>query len=249
MALSTFAAWFISIPVLAMVGGATPAGDRGRSVVLLVGSHGQSCTGVVLDSDLVLTAGHCVLPGSEYKLAEFDAARTPILKDVARIERHPDFDVNAVVRHRVTADVALLKTAAPLRNPPAALAPAGGAVEAGDRLVVIGYGLAIPGDGKSGGVIRIATLVATGQPGTLQIRLVDPATGGQRPGLGACTGDSGAPVFRTSSGLLTVVGVVSWSTGAKTTAGCGGITGVTPLSRYRGWLVEQAGRMGTKLSP
>src|SRR5215203_756776 len=227
-------------PAAAMVGGAAPAGELGRAVVLLVGSHGQSCTGVALARDLVLTAAHCVLPGSDYKLVEFDTARTPALKDIASIARHPDFDVNAVQRHRVTADVALLKTAVPMKNTSATLGPAGGAVAAGDRFVVTGYGLAIPGDGKSGGTVRTATLVATGQPGTLQIRLVDPATKGQRPGLGACTGDSGAPVFRDFGGRMLVAGVVSWSTGPNNSAGCGGLTGVTPLVRYRAWIVEQA---------
>jgi hypothetical protein len=234
---------------IAMVGGAPPAGETGRAVVLLVGSHGQSCTGVTLARDLVLTAGHCVLPGSDYKLVEFDAAHTPTLKDIASIARHPGFDVNAVLRHRVTADVALLKTAAPMKNPSAVLAPAGGTVAVGDRLVVIGYGLAKPGDGRSGGVIRSATLIATGQPGTLQIRLVDPATKGERSGLGACTGDSGAPVFRDIGGKLMVAGVVSWSTGPNNSAGCGGLTGVTPLTRYRGWVVEQAAKMGSAVGP
>jgi hypothetical protein len=245
-----FAVFFFRlIPAAAMVGGAERAGELGRSVVLLVGSHGQSCTGVALTRDLVLTAGHCVLPGSDYKLVEFDGARTPTLKDFASIARHPGFDVNAVLRHRVTADVALLKTAAPMKNPSAALAPAGGTVAAGDPLVVIGYGLATPGDGKSGGVIRSATLVATGQPGTLQVRLVDPVTRGQRAGLGACTGDSGAPVFRDIGGKLMVLGVVSWSTGPNNSDGCGGLTGVTPLVRYRGWVAEQAGKMGSAIGP
>ena len=106
-ALTALLCLFASIAsAIAMVGGAAPAGEAGRAVVLLVGSHGQSCTGVALARDLVLTAGHCVLPGSDYKLVEFDAAHTPTLKDIASIARHPGFDVNAVLRHRVTADVA-----------------------------------------------------------------------------------------------------------------------------------------------
>jgi hypothetical protein len=56
-----------------------------------------------LARDLVLTAAHCVLPGANYKLIEFDTARQPALKDLAIIARHPDFDVNAVLRHRVAA--------------------------------------------------------------------------------------------------------------------------------------------------
>jgi hypothetical protein len=233
----------------AMVGGAEPAGEAGAAVVLLVGSHGTSCTGVALARALVLTAGHCVLPGSDYKLVEFDAARTPTLKDVVTIARHPEFDVSAVLRHRVTADVALLKPAAPLAQAPALLAPAGQAVAAGDRFTVMGYGLAKPGDGKSGGIVRSASLVATGKPGTLQVRLFDPATQGERAGLGACTGDSGAPVLRDIAGRMMVIGVVSWSTGPKGTAGCGGLTGVTPLTRYRDWILTAAAKLGSPLVP
>jgi hypothetical protein len=188
-----------------------------------------------------------VLPGADYKLVELDAARQPALKDFISIARHPEFDVNAVLRHRVSADVALLKLAAPLKIAPAQLAPTGSSVAVGDRFVVAGYGLATRGDGKTGGTVRAATLVATGQPGTLQVRLADPATKGERPGLGACTGDSGAPVFRDTGGSLAVIGVVSWSTGPGNSEGCGGLTGVTPLARYLGWIIEQAGKLGSRL--
>jgi hypothetical protein len=131
-----------------------------------------------------------------------------------------------------------------VRATPAQLAPAGGTIAAGDCFVIAGYGLAVRGDGKSGGTLRVATLVATGQPGSLQLRLVDPSTKGERAGLGACTGDSGSPVFRDVGGTLMVAGVVAWSTGPNASEGCGGLTGVTPLARYRAWIVEQAARMG-----
>ena len=67
--------------------------------------------------------------------------------------------------------------------------------------------------------------------------------------FGACVGDSGGPVFTNAAGALAVVGVVSWSTGPNNSAGCGGLTGVTPLTRYRAWIVEQARRMGSPLAP
>src|SRR5262249_6732428 len=89
-----------------------------------------------------------------------DAARQPALKDLALIARHPDFDVNAALRHRVTADVALIKLAAPLKVVPALLAPAGGSVVVGDRFVVAGYGVAVHGDGKAGGRVAAAAPVA-----------------------------------------------------------------------------------------
>jgi secreted trypsin-like serine protease len=72
---------------------------------------------------------------------------------------------------------------------------------------------------------------------------------GERGGLGACTGDSGAPVFRDGGGRLLVVGVVSWSTGPQLSEGCGGLTGVTPLVRYRQWILDQARKRGSVLAP
>lgn len=234
----------------AMVGGAPPAAEAGRSAVMIVGSRGTSCTAVALARDLLLTAGHCVLPGAEYKLVDYDSARQPVLKDVATIARHPQFDLKRLLGHLATADVALLKLAAilPARIPPALLGGASEPVAVGDAFVVAGFGVTARGDGRTGGTVRAATLIATGQPGTLQIRLFDPRTRGASAGLGACTGDSGAPVFRDAGGRLAVIGVVSWSTGPNNSDGCGGLTGVTPLVRYRSWIVEEARRMGSPVS-
>src|SRR5262249_58338863 len=97
----------------AMVGGAKPADPAiARRVVLLVGSRGSSCSGVVIARDLVLTAAHCVLPGADYKLVIFDAAHQPQLKDIARLTRHPKFNLATLSAHQATADIALLKLAA-----------------------------------------------------------------------------------------------------------------------------------------
>jgi len=232
-----------------MVGGAPPAsGEIAKHVVLIVGSRGNSCTGTAIARDLVLTVAHCVLPGADYKLVDYDSTRRPVLKDVTGIARHPQFDVNAVLAHRVTADVALLKLAEPL---PAGMAPAvlGARVPsaAGESFIVAGFGVTVRGDGRTGGTLRTATLVSTGRPGSLQLRLTDPLTRNERSGLGACTGDSGAPVFETTG--LAMIGVVSWSTGPNNSAGCGGLTGVTPLATYRAWIVETARTMGSALAP
>jgi secreted trypsin-like serine protease len=211
---------------------------------MIVGSHGTFCTGTAIARDLVLTAGHCIEPDTTYKLVEFNAAHQPRLLDVREVARHPQFDLKTLFAHRATADVALLKMAQPL---PAAVIPAvlGNmpAPQVGDTLSVFGYGLAVRGDGKTGGTLRAAQLSVTGKPGNLQIRLVDPKTGGAKPGLGACTGDSGAPVF---SGTA-LIGVVSWSTGPNMEAGCGGMTGVTPITLYRAWIVDAARRLGSPL--
>ena len=237
-------------PAGAMVGGATDVtgSGLGRHVVLIVGSRGNSCTGVAVASDLVLTVAHCVLPGAEYRIVEFDAAHRPALGPTATVTRHPGFKLETMLAHRATADVALLKLPGPLAAPatPAPLTTRTGFAP-GDRFTVAGYGLAVRGDGKTGGKVRAASLVATGKPGTLQVRLVDPATGGTRPGLGACTGDSGAPAFEETGGAAAIVGVVSWSTGPNGSDGCGGLTGLTPLVAYRDWITSTARGLGSPL--
>jgi Trypsin len=244
--LSVFFSLMLCAPAWAISGNAPPAPVNGRHAVLIVGSHGTSCTGAAIARDLVLTAGHCVEADTHYKIVDFDAAHQPQMLEVSHAARHPQFDLNTLNGHRATADVALLKMEQPL---PGTIAPAmlgaGATPQVGATLTVFGYGSAISGDGKSGGTLRAAKLSVTGKPGNLQIRLIDPATGGASAGLGACTGDSGAPVF--DGGAL--IGVVSWSTGPNMTAGCGGMTGVTPLSLYRGWIVETARKFNSPLGP
>src|SRR5262249_32638066 len=159
------------------------------------------------------------------------------------------FEIKRLFDHLATADVALIKVAEPLPARVSAARIAGGSetVAVGDSLVVVGYGVTVRGDGRTGGTARAASLVVTGRPGSLQIRLFDPVGKGLSPGLGACAGDSGAPAFRASDAGSVILGIVSWSTGANLTTGCGGLTGVTPLARYRGWIVDTARTLGTPL--
>jgi secreted trypsin-like serine protease len=243
-------------PALAMVGGAAPAGDGiERSLVMILGSRpdiagsrANLCTGATLARDLVLTAAHCVAPGATYRV--LTAKNAPAMA-IKTIQVHPGYDAQSYARNRATADVALVKLAVtlPERFAPMSLDQAGTPVAVGDHFMIAGFGVTAAGNDSGIGIARVAALVATGQPGTLQIRLFDPTTKGERPGLGACTGDSGAPVLRDVDGRLLVIGVVSWSTAPKLGEGCGGLTGVTPLLRYRDWIVQAAGKLGTRLSP
>jgi hypothetical protein len=216
--------------------------------VMIVGDRGNFCTGTLIAQDVVLTAAHCVLPGANYMLLGFAQDKTPALKPFTSIARHPQFKLQTLLAHRATADVAVLKLEVPLAVQPAASLRYAPRVAVGDRFVLHGYGVAVRGDGGSGGKLRSAVLAATGQPGNLQLRLVDPATAGTRPGLGACTGDSGAPVYEVRAGKLAIYGVVSWSTGPNGEGGCGGLTGVTPLELYWAWVIEAAKKMGVGLA-
>jgi secreted trypsin-like serine protease len=236
-------------PAHAIVGGAAPAPETiARSVVTIVGSRGNFCTGSVIAPGLVLTVAHCVQPGADYKIVQYGADKTPQLQDVKSVAIHPGFRMEAMLAHRATADVALLRlTGSATGKTPAMLGTPQLPIAVGAKFTIAGVGVTVRGDGKSAGTIRSAALIATGKPGTLQIRLIDPATMGAREGLCACTGDSGSPVFEDQQGVATIIGVVSWSTGANGSGGCGGITGVTPLTLYRDWILRIARQWGVTL--
>ena len=239
-------ALLLAAPAYAVVGGGVPSADGvARSVVTIVGSRGNFCTGAMIAPKIVLTAAHCVQPGFDYKIVEYGADKQPSLQDVKTVAIHPGFNMQAMLAHRATADVALLHLDGPAKaKMPAVLGAPNIPIIVGSRFTIAGIGVTVRGDGKSGGAIRVAGLIATGRPGTLQIRLVDPVGQGTRDGLGACTGDSGAPVFEDKQTGPAIIGVVSWSTGPNGSAGCGGLTGVTPLTLYRDWLVQTARQWG-----
>ena len=85
-------ALLLSVPAHAIVGGGAPSTEGvARSIVTIVGSRGNFCTGALIAPKLVLTAAHCVPSGAEYKIVEYGADRTPSLQDVKSVAIHPGF--------------------------------------------------------------------------------------------------------------------------------------------------------------
>jgi hypothetical protein len=238
----------LTAPSHAIVGGGVTEPDTiGRSVVTIIGSHGTVCTGSLIAPNVVLTAGHCIAPQTSYRVID-TTTQPPRLLTAQKVERHPQFNMQTMLAHRATADVALLLLphAVPSKQP-AVLGTPRIPVAPGARFTIAGVGVTVSGGDDGVGTIRAAALVATGQPSGLQLRLVDPTTNNVRNGLGACTGDSGAPVFEDQGDRAVIVGVVSWSTGANNSAGCGGLTGVTPLTLYRDWILQTMRGWGTAM--
>lgn len=243
-ALISLALLSLAAPAHAVTGRAPPAALwAARPIVMVVDQNGDLCTGTALAHDLVLTAAHCVMRPMRYHVKEFQTGRSIAVRAIVR---HPHFNPQAYVESRATADLALVKLARPL---PAVVVPAalGAArrVKPGETLVIAGFGTTADYTDRGLGIPRMATLAVTGHPGSLQIRLVDNRTRNARAGLGACTGDSGGPAYDGLGPL--VIGVVSWTTGPGNSAGCGGLTGLTPLLRYRAWIIDTARRLGNRL--
>ena len=86
-------------------------------------------------------------------------------------------------------------------------------------------------------------------PATCSSGWSTPPRRGETPGLGACTGDSGGPVYEERDGKRVVYGVISWTTGPKLSDGCGGLTGVTPLELHLTWIADTARKLGSPLTP
>ncbi|MEH2509581.1 secreted trypsin-like serine protease [Nitrobacteraceae bacterium AZCC 1564] len=236
-------------PSFAMTGGAPiSSANISRSVVTVVGSRGNVCTGSLIAPNIVLTAGHCIAPKTSYRVID-STTQPPRLITVSKVATHPQFNLQTMLAHRATADVALLLLPAPApKKEPAQFGAPRAPIALGSRFTVAGIGVTTAGSDAGIGTARTAALSVTGHPGTLQMRLVDPSTDNKRGGMGACTGDSGAPVFEDQDGRAVIVGVVSWSTGPGNSDGCGGLTGVTPLTLYKDWIVKTVQSWGASLA-
>src|SRR3982074_1373567 len=76
-------------PAYAIVGGSAPSIDGvARSVVTIVGSRGNFCTGALIAPKIVLTAAHCVQPGADSKIVDYGADKQPSLQDVKTVPIH-----------------------------------------------------------------------------------------------------------------------------------------------------------------
>ncbi len=150
-------------PAFAVTGNAPPAeGFAARPIVMLVDPRGDLCTGTALTRDLVLTAAHCVAGKLDYRVKTFQTGQTIAVRAIAL---HPRFDLASYGASRATADVALIKLAAPLGElvQPARLAPAR-RVAVGETLTIAGFGVTEAGTARGLGCRAWRRLASPASP-------------------------------------------------------------------------------------
>jgi secreted trypsin-like serine protease len=198
-------------------------------MVLKQGGGGAGfCTGVALSRTAVLTAAHCV-HGARQLAVNVGAYGKPQIIAVQNASVHPEFVHDAVRRRVRSIDLAILRLSEPL---PASVAIARlesqGAIKPGQRFTIAGFGFTREGDEASAGRLRVGVLEARDPISRILLWARDP----NAKGFGACTGDSGGPIFSTDG---SVAAITTWSTGegAKT---CGALTQGALVAPQRGWI-------------
>ncbi len=217
----------------ALVGPANEHGPLESRVVMLLSRQAGGaafCSAVVLRQNILLTAAHCAARASDARVFFRDPSGAPVLLGVAEFVRHPEFAPNAIAERKRSIDLAMALIAAPLptRFQPATLDNSR-TIAVGERFRVAGYGLGREGAGTTGGVFRWGDVAARAPLSSILLWADDPA----HAGLGACSGDSGGPIFTMND---TVVAITDWSTGPDRRSHCGGLTQGALVAPQRAWI-------------
>ncbi|MFJ8712617.1 trypsin-like serine protease [Streptomyces violaceus] len=204
-----------AVPAAAVTGPSVPAADTTHAYAarIIVGDHHRGCSGVLVDSEWLLTAASCFADNPAASLAV--PAGKPRWKTTATIGRADLTSTTGAVREivelvpRADRDAVLARLDRPVTAvSPIALATA--APAAGEELKLAGYGRSktewAPLNLRTGAfsVNAVAATTAT-------------ITG--KDGVSACMGDTGGPLVRLSGGKHQLVALTSRSY----QAGCFGI--------------------------
>jgi hypothetical protein len=188
------------------------------------GSRAGFCSGVVLTRTIILTAAHCVANASDTRVY---LPGQPLLL-LSRIAKHPDFHADAPRTRSRSIDLALVEIAEPLPVEFAAPPFAGAQrYEAGTAFDIAGFGVSREDDAKTSGALRLGHVALRAPLSSVLLWLDDP-----QHETGACTGDSGGPVF-TEDGKLAAIIAFAEGLGSRR---CGRLTQAVLVPPHLGWI-------------
>jgi hypothetical protein len=227
-------------PAPQIIGG-QPVTSGFRMMAFVINNLGDGqdalCTGTVLSSNVVLTAGHCgesVATGVPYPASQFTvitgalnwaAPIGPHASGVSQVIVNPDFD--AETTHD---DASLLVLSTPTAAPAVRLATQpddADALAPGAPAIVAGWGQTSADGSASTTLQQAATVVQSDSfcvTGAAQVGVVfDPGSqlctiDAPSDATGTCNGDSGGPVLGEEDGALVQLGIISFGDCATTQA-------------------------------
>lgn len=174
------------------------AQDIPNWAVRLEFAPGTSCSGSLVDAEFVVTAAHC-LAADDGKIELFESditayiGRWQVSSGVAKITRHPDWNISKETPSR--SDIAVLRLSTPVPNWYNTLQVGGLPNEVNSfSTSVFGYGISEPDDDLLRESRQVATLNhADSRCGDLQLLCMNSS---QSARTGICKGDSGGPIVR-----------------------------------------------------
>ena len=206
-------------------------------VLMRGGGEAGFCSALVLDSRTLLTAAHCLKAPRDMAVFYRDASGAPVIIPVAAGLAHPLYRADAIKARVESIDAAVIRTTRPLDARFIGAGISGDAdLKVGEPVILSGYGVTRPGDWKSGGELRSASLAVRAPLSTVLIWAADP----KGSAAGACSGDSGAPIW--SADGTTALAITAWAQ-APHGRGCGGLTQGPLLAPLSGWIATARAKL------
>jgi Trypsin len=201
--------------------------DLETKSVMVLGSRGSACSGVIVAPNIVLTAGHCVLGSPQLAVAYYEG-QTPVLKTVVQSAVNPS-----------GVDMALVSVIGlPARFSPVAMVDNN---ELATRYIVAGFGLQAVRADASAGKLRSAEVesLPLSAARILHLGVANMNKDEMSAHLQVCKGDSGGPVFTPDMKLAGVM-FATYNTGVKQgdkwSAQCGNTAQAMRIAPQRAWI-------------